>query len=142
MIFLQMRKRLSLLTIFIVLLLFFTSFFFLYGAKYLIGRANISQQSFSVDNSYLFVSPLRALANNQEKIRLTVYILNNQGLGVIGKSVFLSNDLALSVEVIQGVTDAFGKAIFDISSSKAGEYYLEVKVDGKLLPQKAHLTFY
>lgn len=142
MIFLPMKKKLLLLTIFLILLLFFTSFFFLYEAKYFIGKASISQRSFSVDNSYLFVSPLKALANNQEKIRLTVYVLNNQGLGVLGKSVFLSNDPSLNVEVIQGVTDAFGKAIFDISASKPGEYYIEVKVDGKTLPQKAHLTFY
>jgi len=137
-----MKKRLIFVTLFLLLLLFFTSFFFLYEARFFVGRASVSQQSFSVENSYLFVTPLRARANGQEKIRLTVYILNNQGLGVMGKEVILRESPDLKVEAIQAVTDAFGKAFFDVASNKPGEYYLEVRVEGRILPQKAHLTFY
>jgi len=60
----------------------------------------------------------------------------------LGKEVFLSPDPSLSVDIIQGQTDNFGKAVFDVTSQKAGEYYLEVSVDGQKLPQKAHLSFY
>ena len=137
-----MKKHLIFLILFLLILVSFSFFFGLYEVRFLKSRASVSQASFSVDNSYLFVSPLRAKANGQEKIRITVFVLNNQGLGVLGKEVFLSRDPSLSVDIIQGQTDSFGKAVFDVVSTKPGEYYLEVSVDGKKLPQKAHLSFY
>jgi len=130
------------LIFFLLVLISFSFFFGLYEVRFFKSRASVSQASFSVDNSYLFVSPLRAKANGQEKIRITVFVLNSQGLGVLGKEVFLSRDPSLSIDIVQGQTDNFGKAVFDVSSTKAGEYYLEVSVDGQRLPQKAHLSFY
>lgn len=138
----NMKKNILLIVIFLIILIAFSIFFWLYEAKFFVGRANVSQTSFSVDNSYLFVTPLRARASQQEKIRATVFVLNNQGLGVMGKRAVLSQDPNLAIEAIQEKTDNFGKAVFDISSGKPGEYYLEVTVDGQLLPQKAHLSFY
>jgi hypothetical protein len=137
-----MKKHLIFLIIFLLILVSFSFFFGLYEVRFFKSRASVSQASFSVDNSYLFVSPLRAKANGQEKIRITVFVLNNQGLGVLGKEVFLSRDPSLSIDIIQGQTDNFGKAVFDVTSQKPGEYYLEVSVDNKKLPQKAHLSFY
>jgi len=136
-----MKKNLLFLIIFLLVLVFFSIFFWLYEAKFLVGRASVSKASFSVDNSYLFLTPLRAKANNTEKIRLTVFVLNNQGLGVLGKSVILEQNPNLKIEGIQIQTDSYGKATFDVSSSKTGEYFLEIKVDGTKLPQKAHLSF-
>jgi hypothetical protein len=137
-----MKKHLIFLILFLLILVSFSFFFGLYEVRFLKSRASVSQASFSVDNSYLFVSPLRAKANGQEKIRITVFVLNNQGLGVLGKELFLSPNPDLSVDIIQGKTDNFGKAFFDVASTKPGEYYLEVSVDGQKLPQKAHLSFY
>lgn len=137
-----MKKNLVFLIIFILILASFSFFLGLYEVKFFKSRASVSLATFSVDNSYLFVSPLRAKANGKEKIRLTIFVLNNQGLGVLGKEVFLSRDSSLSINIIQGQTDNFGKAVFDITSTKPGEYYLEVSVDGQKLPQKAHLSFY
>lgn len=88
------------------------------------------------------MTPLRAKANNQEKIRITIFVLNNQGLGVMGRKVFVGMDSSLNVETIQGLTDSYGKAFFDVSASKAGEYYLEITVDDAKLKQKAHLSYY
>ena len=122
-------------------LLLFSGLFWVYEAKYLIGRASVTVQSFSVDNSYMFVSPLQAKADNTQKIRVTVFILSDQGLGVAGRRVTLLLDPFLTSETSQGITDSFGKAVFDVSSSKVGEYYEQVNVDGKILPQKAHLSF-
>lgn len=143
-------KRLIIFFLFIILiLLLFVGFFWFYEVHYLVGRAEVSRRSFSVDNSYLFVSPLRAKAGSKsanlserEKIRVTVIVLNNQGLGVMGKRVSLGKNPSLQIETVQGLTDNFGKAVFDVSSEKKGEYYLEVKVEDKILPQKAHLSFY
>jgi len=137
-----MKKHLIFLILFLLILVSFSFFFGLYEVRFFKSRASVFQASFSVDNSYLFVSPLRAKANGQEKIRITVFVLNNQGLGVLGKELFLSPNPDLSVDIIQAQTDNFGKAVFDVTSTKPGEYYLEVSVDGQKLPQKAHLSFY
>jgi len=136
-----MKKTLFFLILGLVILVLFSFYFWFYQARYFIGRASVSQSSFSVENSYLFVTPLRANANGQEKIRATVFILNNQGLGVSNKKVILTDNVDLKLDIIQGLTDNYGKAIFDISTNKAGEYYLDVQVDGRSLPQKIHITF-
>lgn len=119
----------------------FVGAFGLYEVKFFTSKADVSQATFSVDNSYIFSTPSQARANGQEKIRLTVFILNNQGLGVLGKKISTGTDSSLNIEVIQGITDSYGKAYFDISASKAGEYFLEIKVDDTALKSKAHLIF-
>lgn len=137
-----MKKNLIFLLLILGIFLIFSGFFWLYEAKYFIGRASVSQASFSVNNSYIFLTPLRAKANNQERIRLTIFVLNNQGLGVLGKTVNVGQDQNLTIEGIQPRTDSYGKAIFDVLSNKTGEYYLQVRVEDTVLPQKAHLSFY
>ena len=119
----------------------FIGIFGFYEIKFFTGRASVSQASFSIDNSYIFSTPSQARANGQEKIRLTVFILNNQGLGVMGKKIFIGTDLALNIEAIQGLTDSYGKAYFDISATKPAEYFLEIKANDTVLKQKAHLVF-
>lgn len=119
-----------------------TSFFWLYEAKFFVGRASTFRNTFSLENSYVFLSPLRAKADNEEKIRLTVFVLNDQGLGVQGKNVAINSVEGLSIQTIQGLTDTFGKAVFDITSNKQGEYYLVIKVEGKKLNQEPQLSFY
>ena len=119
----------------------FIAAFGFYEVKFFTGRASVSQASFSIDNSYIFSTPSQARANGQEKIRLTVFILNNQGLGVMGKKIFIGTDPALNIEAIQGLTDGYGKAYFDISSTKPAEYFLEIKADDTVLKSKAHLIF-
>lgn len=133
-------------TLFFILLAIFLlgigSFAWLQDNAVLINRAEATRRDFSVANSYLFVTPLRAKANNDEKIRITVFILNNQGLGVPGKSVKIGLDPLLDIQIIQGITDDYGKAVYDVKSQKSGEYYLEVEIEGKKLPQQARLSFY
>ncbi len=136
-----MKKSIIFFIILLLVMVGFISVFGLYEVKFMTGRADVSRSSFSVDNSYVFSTPSQARANGQEKIRLTVFILNNQGLGVLGKKVFISTDASLNIETIQGLTDSYGKAYFDISSTKAAEYFLEIKADDTLLNQKAHLVF-
>lgn len=119
----------------------FVIFFGLYEVQFFTNRASIKTVAFSVDNSYVFLTPLRARANGQEKIRVTVFVLDDQGLGVLGKKVVIDQDEALNIENIQALTDNYGKAYFDIKSSKIGEYYLRVLVDDIELKQKAHLSF-
>lgn len=95
----------------------------------------------SLENSYVFASPLAAQANDREQIRITVFLLDTEGLGVAGRRVYLGQTPALRVKEIQPVSDALGKAIFDISSNRKGEYYIEVGVDGQVLPQTVRISF-
>src|SRR3989344_4898507 len=136
-----MRKSVIFIVVLLLIIVSFVGAFGLYEVKFFTSRADISQASFSIDNSYIFSTPSGARANGQEKIRLTVFILNNQGLGVLGKKIFIGTDPSLNIETIQGITDNYGKAYFDISASKAGEYFLEIKADDTALKTKAHLVF-
>ncbi len=136
-----MRKSIIFFAIFLLVIISFISIFGFYEVKFFTGRASISQASFSVENSYIFSTPSGAKANGQERIRLTVFILNNQGLGVMGKKIFIGTDPALNIEAIQGLTDSYGKAYFDISSTKAADYFLEIKAEDVVLKSKAHLVF-
>ena len=136
-----MKKSLVFIIILLIVMVGFIGIFGFYEIKFFTGRASVSQASFSVDNSYIFSTPSGARANGQEKIRLTVFILNNQGLGVMGKKIFIGTDPALNIEAIQGLTDSYGKAYFDISATKPAEYFLEIKADDTVLKSKAHLIF-
>lgn len=137
-----MNKSILLFIFILIILIFFVGFFGLYEVKFLTGRASIKTTAFSVENSYIFITPLKASANGQEKIRLTVFVLDDRGLGVMGKRVYLEPNQALTIDYIQTITDNFGKAYFDIKSSEKGEYYLKVKIDDIELKQPAHLSFY
>lgn len=137
-----MKKTIIFLILGLLFLLGLSTFFWFYQVRYFIGRASVSQATYSPDNSYLFVSPLRAQANLQEQVRVTVFILDSRGIGVLGKKISLVANPDTSVAETQNVTDNLGRAIFDVSSSKAGDYYLDVRIDDNVLPQKAHLNFY
>jgi len=135
-------KRIILFSTLILLFLFlFGGFFWFYEVRYAATKADV-KRSFSKENSYIFISPLRARANGQEKIRLSIFVLDNRGLGVPGKRVNLGIDPNLQVETVQETSDNFGKAVFDVAATKAGEYFIEVTIDSQKLTKKAHLSFY
>lgn len=138
-----MKKTLWILGSLLILLLLLGGLFTFFELRSFAGATRAtSTGEISTENSYLFASPLRARANAQEKIRLTVFILNGQGLGVQGKAVTVSSNPNLKLDLVQATTDQFGKAVFDVASTLVGEYYLQVQVEGQNLSQKAHLTYY
>ncbi len=97
--------------------------------------------SLSTDNSYVFASPLRAKANG-EQIRITVFILDDRGIGMSGKTVSIGGGDQLQVTPVQPVTDSQGRATFDISSgSTPGVYIIQAATGGVTLTQKATVTF-
>jgi len=98
--------------------------------------------TFSPQNSYLFASPLRAEADGQEKIRITVFLLDSSGRGVAGQTVFLGQNERLIISPVQPTTDELGRAIFDISSQVTGEYLIEARVGNEILPQRIKISFY
>lgn len=135
-------KNSSFIMLIIILLFIFLTGYWLYQATYYSNRAQATLSTVSIDNSFTSTNPLKALANTKEKIRLTVYVLNDQGLGASDRKTTLSTDKNLFVEDVQSVTDQYGKAIFDISTNTRGIFSIDVYVDGKLLKNRATVNFY
>lgn len=136
-----LSRQLLLFLLALLIFLVFGGFIVLYQVRFFTGRASVVAEPFSNENSYIFTSPLVAKAGNQEKIRVTIFVLDARGLGVSQKLVSIQPDSVLKIEAIQGTTDNFGKAVFDISSSAPGSFTPQINVDGIQLSQKAKLTF-
>lgn len=95
----------------------------------------------SLENSYLFASPLSALSNGIATIRVTVFLLDDQGLGMGGYNVVLSTSSPLTVTPVLPVTDSIGRAIFDVTADNLGSYTITAVVSGVSLPQKVVVSF-
>lgn len=101
-----------------------------------------NQSAVALENSYLFVSPLQAKADGQEKIRLTVFILDGRGLGVANQSIELSTSSKVDITEIQSSTDETGKAVFDLTSAVAGKYDVSALTKTGTVPQQVKVVFY
>ncbi len=103
--------------------------------------------NFSLSNSYIFGSPLVGQANGQDKVRITVFLLDQNGRGVAEKQVSLSSAAKegvtgnAQISNIQPITDNFGKAVFEVVSSFAGQFAVSATADGLGLPQAVTVTF-
>lgn len=140
------KWALFLILLLIIFLLFSLALtvFFINQRTTFFGRAFSSIENsgeVALENSYLFASPLSAQAGDKEKIRVTVFLLDNQGKGVAGQAVFLGQNEKLEITTVQGVTDDLGRAYFDIAAFSTGEYLIEARVDNLVLPQRVKLNF-
>lgn len=95
----------------------------------------------SITNSYVFASPVRASAGG-DLIRVTAFILDDEGNGLYDQRVSLrSDDSDLVIKDIQSLTDETGKAIFDLSSSKAGDFIIDIYANGTRLPHSLKVVY-
>lgn len=136
-----MKKSLLIVIILIIALL--VSLTLVFRTTIFTNRAvNYTDNSPILSNSYLFASPLQANTKNNEKIRITVFVLDNQGLGVANQSVTITSQQNLTVENIQSTTSDTGQASFDISSTTPAKYPISAKVGTNQIPQSISVTFY
>ena len=105
---------------------------------FLLGRA--ANQQYNLPNSYVFASPLTAKSVS-EKIRVTVFLLDDKGRGVLGKKIDLASVSGLNVSGIQSVTDSLGQAVFDVTSGAVGQYVIAAQVEGNPFPQTVTVRF-
>ncbi len=134
----------TLIILLIVLLSLGLTVFFISQRTTFFGRASspsLSSGEIALENSYVFASPLSAKTDGKEKIRITVFILDSQGKGVYNQAVFLGEDERLEIKEVQPVTDTIGRALFDVSSTVATDYFIEAQVNNQLLPQRIKVTF-
>ncbi len=137
-----MNKKYLIIILFLSLALI-ASLFLVLKTTVFVKKASTSNQSTVVlENSYIFVSPLQAKADNKEKMRLTVFILDGRGLGVANQIVNLSTSSQISITEIQKTTDDSGKAVFDLSSNIAGQFNVAAKTQSGTIPQQVKVVFY
>ncbi|MBU3935291.1 Ig-like domain-containing protein [Patescibacteria group bacterium] len=105
------------------------------------NRATSSSSS-SFANSYLFASPVQAKADGKQLIRVTVFVLDSQGLGISHQTVSLVSLPRLNINAIQPSTDEYGKAIFDLNSEIPGKFQISASIDNDTLPQPLTIVFY
>lgn len=100
-----------------------------------------TSEMMSLENSYVFASPISALSNGTSVIRITIFVLDEQGLGILGKKVDLSIKGSLVIVPVQQVTDQMGRAIFDLTCENPGNYTINASVSGATLPQAVQISF-
>jgi len=93
------------------------------------------------ENSYLFASPIQAKADGQEKIRVSVFLLDSNGLGVSQQIVTLKVPSSIQTETLQGTTDDLGKATFNLFSTIPGKFEISAFTPTLILSQKINLLF-
>lgn len=94
----------------------------------------------SISNSYAFASPLKAKSGG-EFIRLTVFVLNEKGLGVVGEEVSIAQNSNLVADELKKRTDSQGKVYFDIYSKSTGLYVIDPMIGNKPMGQTIAITF-
>lgn len=102
---------------------------------------------FNATNSYVFASPL-TVRSGGDKIRMTVFALDDRGRGIPKKVVLVSckepvdcQSQGVLFAEVQGQTDTMGRALYDISSSAVGKFEIQALVDGSLIPQTVTIVF-
>jgi hypothetical protein len=136
-------KNKSIIVIFFLILVLLASLTLIFRITIFYGKATtVNQSPVVLENSYLFASPLQAKADGQEQIRITVFLLDGRGLGVVGQPVTLLVPQTVTVDHSPATTDDTGKVTFDLSSPVASQINIQAQTNGKTLPQKVHIVFY
>lgn len=93
-------------------------------------------QKISIKNSFLLGSQMAASADGKDKCVVNVFVLNSDGKGIAGKQVQLHG-----LKDQSAMTDASGKATFEMTSTEAKQYALTASVNGSTLKNTVTVTF-
>jgi len=136
------RKSLAPVLIIVIVFLLIAGAMFLNRQQTIFKGQASPSKTYSLQNSYIFGSPLTATANGQEKVKISVFLLNQQGLGVEKKQINLKTTPAgLDIETAQDITDKTGQTIFYASTKSPGRFQISAQVDGQTLPQIVTVNF-
>lgn len=92
----------------------------------------------SISNSYFMGGKMLAKADGKDTVIVNAFALDASGKGVINKSVEVTGK---GDEVFNGVTDADGKASFEIASTVEGQFKLSATIDGIPIERMVIVTF-
>jgi len=117
------------------------------GRTNFFGKALVSG-SISAESCRVFASPVMSKSGGDEKIRVSVFVLDDTGKGVSNKKVDLNckdNNLCQTNRVVfssvQSSTDNTGQAFYDISAMTAGDFEIQASVAGVVIPQTVTVIF-
>lgn len=137
-----MNKKYLFIIIFLSIALIASLYLVLKTTVFVKKASTGNQSTIVLENSYLFASPLQAKADNKEKMRITVFILDGRGLGVVNQDISLSTSSQISITEVQNITDESGKAVFDLSSNIPGQFNVSAKTKNGTIPQQVKVVFY
>ncbi len=138
--------------------LYVTLGFFLVGVVYVLanlsmGRTNFFGRALTPGAIFpeacrVFASPVISKAGGMDRIRVTVFVLDDTGKGVPNKKVDLNckdetlcQTAAVTFSPVQSNTDNTGQAIFDLSAQSSGSFELQAGVGSQLIPQTVTVVF-
>ncbi len=122
-------------------------------ANYVIPRVLVSftratrTGDYSPANSYVFASPITAKADGQQKIQVNVFLLDKEGHGVAEQPLGVNvRPIAGAVGTpqvrqVQPTTNKNGQAVFELTSTFAGQFEITANAGGADLPQKVSVVF-
>lgn len=122
-----------------LVVIFLTGFYVIPRVLVSISRAS-SVSKISISNSYVIGSKILAKADGVDKCVVNVFLVDNNGKGVVGRNIVLSgmNDIKA---INNGVTDKFGNASFELISKIEGQFKMSATVDGVPLPKELTVIF-
>ncbi len=126
-----------------VLFLLFISFL-VFEQTTVVLRSQANVTSVDKNNSFLFTVPACGKAGSDtQPVRLNFVVLTNSGLGKgnVECKVVAPYDYKLSVRAVQGITDTYGKAFFDIQAENPGIFEVKVMCDDVVLNDRQKLCF-
>ncbi len=94
----------------------------------------------SPEKTYTFAWPLTLEADGKTESEITVFVRNDEGKGISGKTVRLTSPVG-EIKEPTFVTDANGKATFHISSGSPGLAEIEVVVDNNPIRNNVSIQF-
>lgn len=91
----------------------------------------------SLNNSYFIGGKILAAADGKEACVVNVFVLDATGKGIKGKGVELTGMAEPQTEM----SGEDGKAVFEIKSTKEGQYPLKASIEGVPLQKTVKVTF-
>ncbi len=132
------KTLLGLLMIFFLAFTVFITFVVFNDQLTAVTRA--STDVVSQEKTYTFAWPLSLVADGKAESEITVFVRNDEGKGVSGKTVRLSSPVG-TIKEPSVVTNTNGKAAFHISSSNPGVAEIEVVVDNNPIRNNVSIQF-
>ena len=95
----------------------------------------------SETNSYIYTSPVNTDADGESQIRITIYVLDGQGIGVPGQELNFSKTPGVIYIYEQNITDGYGRAIVDAVSRSPGNYTIRAYLANGVFLKEAVISF-
>jgi hypothetical protein len=93
-----------------------------------------------VSGSYLLGERILAKADGKDVNKVNVFLLDKNGKPVQGQTVELTG-MNTGINQVNSVSDATGKIVFELTSTKEGQFRMNALYGGSELPQTIVVTF-